>query len=66
MEGFGASSVVHSARLLSMSEDLPVAVVIVDKAARVRAFLPELAELTGVGVVMLDEVAVVRFDGTDE
>ncbi|MFF9866406.1 DUF190 domain-containing protein [Streptomyces sp. NPDC013953] len=45
VEGFGSSSVVHTARLLSLSEDLPVAVVIVDEEERVRAFLPRLEEL---------------------
>ena len=46
MEGFGASSTIHTSRLLSLSEDLPVAVVIVDTEERVRAFLPRLEELT--------------------
>ncbi|MGX1267829.1 PII-like signaling protein [Streptomyces phaeoluteigriseus] len=44
IEGFGASSLIHTARLLSLSEDLPVAVVIVDTEERVRAFLPQLDE----------------------
>ncbi|MBO8184950.1 DUF190 domain-containing protein [Streptomyces spirodelae] len=65
VEGFGASSLVHTTRLLSLSEDLPVAVVIVDEAARIRAFLPELAELTREALVLLDEVEVVRFPARD-
>lgn len=63
VEGFGASSVVHTSRLLSMSQDLPVAVVIVDEEERVRAFLPQLDELVSDGLVMLDEVEVVRRAG---
>ncbi|MBF6053436.1 hypothetical protein AF335_03545 [Streptomyces eurocidicus] len=64
VEGFGASSVVHTARLLSLSEDLPVAVVIVDTEERVRAFLPTLDELLGEDrLVVLDEVQVVRRPG---
>ena len=35
IEGFGASSQVHSTRILSLSEDLPVLVVIVDTAERI-------------------------------
>ncbi|MBQ0863003.1 DUF190 domain-containing protein [Streptomyces sp. A73] len=66
IEGFGASGLVHTTRLLSLSEDLPVAVVVVDEAPRVRAFLPELEELTRDGLVLLDEVEVVRFPGRDE
>jgi PII-like signaling protein len=62
-EGFGASSRIHTSRLLSLSEDLPVAVVIVDEESRVRAFLPKLAELVPDGLVVLDEVEVVRPTG---
>lgn len=38
IEGFGASSLVHTQRLLSLSEDLPVAVVVVDAEEKIRAF----------------------------
>ena len=60
IEGFGASSMIHTSRLLSLGEDLPVAVVIVDAAERVRAFLPELDGLVGDGLVTLDACEVVR------
>lgn len=65
IEGFGASSAIHTARLLSMSEDLPVAVVIVDDEQRIREFLPELDELVGEGLVLLDEVEVIRYVGRE-
>ncbi|MFB7911370.1 DUF190 domain-containing protein [Kitasatospora sp. NPDC059146] len=63
IEGFGASSLVHTARLLSLSGDLPVAVVIVDEEDRVRAFLPQLEELVAEGLVVLDRCEVVRYAG---
>lgn len=63
VEGFGASSLIHTTRLLSLSEDLPVAIVIVDTEERVRAFLPQLDELVSEGLVILDEVEVVRYAG---
>ncbi|MEU2061211.1 DUF190 domain-containing protein [Streptomyces sp. NPDC013455] len=59
VEGFGASSRIHTSRLLSLSEDLPVAVVVVDAEERVRAFLPRLAELVGEHLVTLEECEVV-------
>ncbi|NUQ99715.1 MAG: DUF190 domain-containing protein [Streptomyces sp.] len=65
IEGYGASSVIHTARLLSLSEDLPVAIVIVDAEERVRDFLPQLDELVGEGLVILDEVEVIRYVGRD-
>lgn len=62
IEGFGASALVHTARLLSLSEDLPVAIVVVDTEERVRAFLPQLDTLvTEGGLVLLDECEVVRY-----
>jgi len=63
LEGYGASSHIHTSRILSLSEDLPIAVVIVDTDERIRAFLPELDELVTEGLVMLDEVDVVRYVG---
>ncbi|MFC4504383.1 MULTISPECIES: DUF190 domain-containing protein [Streptomyces] len=63
IEGFGASSRIHTSRLLSLSEDLPVAIVVVDTEERIRAFLPELDELVTEGLVVLDECHVIQYTG---
>ncbi|WP_457205240.1 DUF190 domain-containing protein [Nocardioides sp. P5_C9_2] len=63
IEGFGRSNHIHTTRLLSLSEDLPVAVVIVDTDDRIRAFLPELDELEIEGLVILEPVDVIRYAG---
>lgn len=63
IEGFGASSRIHTARLLSLSEDLPVVVTIVDAEERIRAFLPQLDELVSEGLVTIEKVEVVRYVG---
>ena len=63
VEGFGASSRIHTTRLLSLSEDLPIAIVIVDQEDRIRAFLPQLDELVTEGLVIIDPVEVVRYAG---
>ena len=52
---------IHTTRLLSLAEHLPIAIVIVDTEERVRAFLPELDELIVEGVVTIEEVEVVRY-----
>jgi PII-like signaling protein len=65
IEGFGASALIHTSRLLSMSEDLPVAIVIVDTEERIRAFLPQLDELVGSGLVILDDCEVIRYVGRE-
>src|SRR3954449_8454201 len=61
--GFGASSQIHTSKILSLSEDLPVAIIIVDDAERIDAFLPQLDELISEGLVLLDDVDVVRYVG---
>ena len=63
IEGFGASSQVHTARLLSLSEDLPVVIVIVDEAERIERFALGLDELITEGLVVLDDVQVIRYVG---
>ena len=63
VEGYGASSRIHTTRLLSLSEDLPVAIIIVDVEERVRAFLPQLDELVAEGLVVIDPVEVIRYVG---
>lgn len=66
IEGFGVSSLIHTSRLLSLSEDLPVAIVIVDDEERVRAFLPQLDELVTEGLVILDDCEVIRYVGRED
>jgi uncharacterized protein len=63
IEGYGASSRIHTSRLLSLSEDLPIAVIIVDAEEKVRGFLPQLDELVREGLVIVDPVEVIRYVG---
>ena len=63
IEGFGASRQIHTSRLLSLSEDLPVSVVIVDTADRIDAFLPQVVELVAEGLVTVEDVQVVHHVG---
>jgi uncharacterized protein len=66
MEGYGRSSQIHTTRILSLSEDLPVAIVIVDEEQRVRDFVPQLDELLTDGLAMLDPVEVVSHGGPED
>jgi len=63
IEGYGASRHIHTTRILSLSEDLPVVILIVDAEKKVRAFLPRLDELVTKGLVILDGVEVIRYVG---
>ena len=62
--GFGANSHLHTAKILRLSEDLPVLIEIVDKQDKIDAFLPELDKLMGDGLVTLEKVHIIRYRGT--
>ncbi len=63
VEGYGASNHIHTTRILSLSDDLPMAVIIVDTPAAIEGFLPTLDELITEGLVILDDVEVVKYVG---
>lgn len=63
IEGFGASSQVHTSRLLSLAENLPIMIVIVDDADRIERFALELDDLITEGLVVIDDVDVTRYLG---
>ena len=59
--GFGAHSRIHSAKVLRLSEDLPMVVEIVDKPERIDAFLPDLEKMISEGLVTLEKVQVIVY-----
>lgn len=61
LEGFGAHSRLHTAKVLRLSEDLPLVVELVDREERIRAFLPECDAMIGDGLVTLEPVEVIRY-----
>jgi PII-like signaling protein len=63
IEGYGASSRIHTSRILSLSDDLPMAIIIVDAEDKIRAFLPQLDDLVAEGLVIIDPVEVIRYVG---
>ena len=63
IEGFGASQHVHTTRILSLTEDLPIVIVMVDEEERIERFALELDELITEGLVVIDDVEVVRYAG---
>ncbi len=62
--GFGQRSRLHTAKILRLSQDLPLVIEIVDKEERIDAFLPLLDGMMGSGLVTLEKVTVIRY-GTD-
>ena len=62
--GFGRSSRLHTAKILRLSEDLPVVVEIVDAEERITALLDAIEPLIGSGLVTLEKVQVLRYGET--
>src|SRR5215207_3045963 len=62
--GFGHSSRLHTAKILRLSEDLPLVIEIVDSEEKINTFLPVLDEMMGSGLVTLEKVQVLQY-GTD-
>lgn len=63
--GFGAKSRVHTARILRLSEDLPIVVEIVDSPARIAEFVPRLHEMVKDGLVTIEDVGVLVYSPGD-
>ena len=65
IEGFGAKCHLHTARILRLSEDLPLVIEVVDTAERIQAFLPILDEMVTDGLVTLERVDVVTYRASE-
>jgi uncharacterized protein len=59
--GFGGHSVVHAARFVDLSSDLPIMIEMVDTEEKVSAFLPVLDDMVGEGLVTLENVHVIAY-----
>jgi PII-like signaling protein len=56
--GFGAHSRIHTAKLLELSQDLPIIIEIVDAPEKIEAFMPDLEAMVGDGLITLERAEV--------
>jgi PII-like signaling protein len=65
VEGFGAGSVIHKAKLLELSEDLPFVIEIVDAEQKIKDFLKTIDDLfdqaNAGGLVTLEKVEIIKY-----
>ncbi|HVU49522.1 MAG TPA: DUF190 domain-containing protein [Polyangia bacterium] len=59
--GFGAHSLIHTANILRLSQDLPMIVEIVDTEAQMERLRPILDEMVTEGLVTMEKVTVLRY-----
>jgi len=61
MMGYGAASRIHTAKILRLSEDLPIVVEIVDSKEKITALLPTIEDMVQEGLVTLENVRVLQY-----
>lgn len=61
MAGFGAHSVLHTTRILRLSQDLPVVIEVVDTEERMQLLVPILDEMIQEGLVTMEKVQVLKY-----
>ncbi len=59
--GYGASSRIHSSKMLDLSEDLPLVVEIVDTEEKIYTILPFIEETVKEGLVTLEKMRIIRY-----
>ena len=57
----GHSSRLHTAKILRLSEDLPIVIEIVDSEEKINGFLPVLDTMMGSGLVTMEKVQVLQY-----
>jgi PII-like signaling protein len=61
MMGFGANSHLHTAKVLVLSQDLPIVIEVVDSLEKINALMPYIDEMLQGGLVTLEEVQVIHY-----
>ncbi len=61
LEGYGANSRIHTAKIVDLSADLPVLIEIIDSEEYIAKLLPHLDEMVQEGMVTIDDIEVVKY-----
>lgn len=59
--GFGANSRLHTAKILRLSEDLPIVIEIVDSKEKIDELMPRIDEMVQEGLVTLEKVQIIKY-----
>lgn len=61
LEGFGANSRIHSARILAISSDLPILIDIVDSVEYIEKIIPFLDEVVKQGLITIEDIEIIKY-----
>lgn len=59
--GFGPKSILHTDRLLRLSQDLPLVIEVVDNEEKINAIMPQLDHMLQGGMITLEKARVIRY-----
>jgi len=59
--GFGASSKMHTEKVLRLSLDLPLIIEVVETEAAIQSVLPDLDQIIGGGLITLERARVIMY-----
>ena len=59
--GYGANSKIHTAKILRLSEDLPIIIEIVDDEEKIKTLMPYIENCIGNGIVTVEKVKIIKF-----
>jgi len=62
--GFGADSLIHTSKILRLSEDMPVIIEIIDTEDNINKILPFLDETIGGGLVTLEKATIIKYSSS--
>jgi PII-like signaling protein len=63
--GFGASSRLHTSKILRLSDDLPIVVEIVDSEEKISHLLPFLDDVVADGMTTMEDVQILKYKGRE-
>ena len=61
--GFGAHSHLHTAKILRLSEDLPIVIEMVDTRENLEKIMPFLDEIVRDGLVTIEDMEIIKYQG---
>jgi uncharacterized protein len=64
--GFGANSLIHTAKILQLSMDLPMIIEVVDTEEKIQSFLPVLDEMMDGGLVTMEKIKVIHYRSSQQ
>jgi len=63
--GFGGDGVVHRAKILELSDNLPLKIEVVESAEKLDPLLPDLLQMVGKGLIEVRDTTILKVSGKD-